>query len=120
MIRAGRQKASRQCTGARATKRHRNCIHRHPCQKTGHNGKRLNLDVDKVNLDKDPPPPSVVARHAVAQIPGEFEALSEEERQQLRRALVERVPMSCLTDDDFAALAAASFRGLNEETVREG
>ncbi len=53
---------------------------------------------------------------AVAQILGEFEQLSEKERQQLRRAIVERVPMSDdLTDDDFAALAAASFRALDEE-----
>ena len=53
---------------------------------------------------------------AVVQILGEFEPLSETERQQLRRAIVERVPMSDdLTDDDFAALAAASFRALDEE-----
>jgi hypothetical protein len=53
---------------------------------------------------------------AVAQILDEFERLSETERQQLRRAIVERVPMSDdLTDDDFAALAAASFRALDEE-----
>ena len=53
---------------------------------------------------------------AVTQILGEFEQLSEKERQQLRRAIVERVPISDdLTDDDFAALAAASFRALNEE-----
>jgi hypothetical protein len=53
---------------------------------------------------------------AVAQILGEVEQLSEKERQQLRRAIVERVPMSDdLTDDDFAALAAASFRALDEE-----
>ena len=38
------------------------------------------------------------------------------ERRELRRAIVERVPMSDdLTDDDFAALAAASFRALDEE-----
>lgn len=53
---------------------------------------------------------------AVAQILGEFEQISEKERQQLRRVIVERVPMSDdLTDDDFAALAAASFRALDEE-----
>jgi hypothetical protein len=53
---------------------------------------------------------------AVAQILGEFEQLSETERRELRRAIVERVPMSDdLTDDDFAALAAASFRALDEE-----
>jgi hypothetical protein len=53
---------------------------------------------------------------AVAQILGEFEQLSESERQQLRREIVERIPMSDdLTEDDFAALAAASFRALDEE-----
>jgi hypothetical protein len=53
---------------------------------------------------------------AVVQILGEIEQLSETERQQVRRAIVERVPMSNdLTDDDFAALAAASFRALDEE-----
>jgi hypothetical protein len=53
---------------------------------------------------------------AVAQILGEFEQLSKKERQQLRRAVVERVPMSDdLTDDDFAALAAASFKALDGE-----
>ena len=53
---------------------------------------------------------------AVAQILGELERLSENERIELRRAIVERVPMSeDLTDDDFAALAAASFRALDEE-----
>jgi hypothetical protein len=53
---------------------------------------------------------------AVVQILGEFEQLSETERQQLRRAIVERVPMSDdLTDDDFSALAASSFRALDEE-----
>jgi hypothetical protein len=72
-----------------------------------------------------PPPalapvfPSVYVQgvtQAVAHILGEVEELSEKERQQLRRAIVERVPMSDdLTDDDFAALAAASFRALDEE-----
>ena len=53
---------------------------------------------------------------AVARILGEFEHLSNTERRELRRAIVERVPMSDdLTDDDFAALAAASFRALDEE-----
>jgi hypothetical protein len=53
---------------------------------------------------------------AVARILGEVERLSEPERRELRRALVERVPMSeDLTDEDFAALAAASFRALDEE-----
>jgi hypothetical protein len=53
---------------------------------------------------------------AVTQILSEFEQLSEKERQELRRAIVERVPMSDdLTDDDLAALAAASFHALDEE-----
>ena len=53
---------------------------------------------------------------AVAQILGEVEQLSEQERQQLRHAIVEHVPMSDdLTDDDFAALAADSFRALDAE-----
>jgi hypothetical protein len=53
---------------------------------------------------------------AVAQILGEVEQLSDQERRELRHAIVERIPMSDdLTDDDFAALAAASFRALDEE-----
>ncbi len=53
---------------------------------------------------------------AVAQILGEFEQLSETEQRELRRAIVERVPMSDdLKDEDFAALAASSFRTLDEE-----
>ena len=53
---------------------------------------------------------------AVAQILGEFEQLSETEQRELRRAIVERVPMSeDLKDEDFAALAASSFRALDEE-----
>lgn len=53
---------------------------------------------------------------AVARILGEVDRLSEPERRELRRALVERVPMSeDLTDEDFAALAAESFRALDEE-----
>jgi len=56
---------------------------------------------------------------AVVQILGEVERLSEMERQQLRHAIVERVPMSDdLTDDDFAAWAAGSFRALDEEENR--
>ena len=56
---------------------------------------------------------------AIAHILSEVEQLSEAERVELRRALVERVPMSeDLTDDDFAALAAASFRVLDEEEAR--
>ena len=53
---------------------------------------------------------------AVAHILGEFEQLSDIERRDLRRAIVERVPMSNdLTDEDFAALAAESFRALDME-----
>ena len=53
---------------------------------------------------------------AVAHILGEVEQLSEAERRELRRVIVERVPMTGdLTDDDYAALAAASFRALDEE-----
>jgi hypothetical protein len=53
---------------------------------------------------------------AVTHILREFEQLSEKERQELRRAIVERVPMTDdLTEDDFAALAAASFQALDEE-----
>jgi hypothetical protein len=37
----------------------------------------------------------------------------------LRRQIVERIPMSDdLTDDDFAALGAASFRALDEEEAQ--
>ena len=54
---------------------------------------------------------------AVSRILAEVEHLSAVERTDLRRALVERVPMSeeDLTDGDFAALAAKSFRALDEE-----
>ena len=53
---------------------------------------------------------------AVARILGEVDRLSESERRDLRRAIVERVPMSeDLTDEDFATLAAASFRALDAE-----
>ncbi len=46
----------------------------------------------------------------------EVERLSEMEQRELRHAIVERIPMSeDLTDEDFAALAAASFRGLDKE-----
>jgi len=52
----------------------------------------------------------------VAHILSEVERLSDTERRELRRAIVARVPMSeDLTEDDFAALAAASFRALDEE-----
>ena len=53
---------------------------------------------------------------AVAHILTEVEQLSVPERTELRRAIVERVPMSDdLTDDDFAALAADMFRTLDAE-----
>jgi hypothetical protein len=53
---------------------------------------------------------------AVARILTEVEQLSVPERTELRRAIVERVPMSDdLTDDDFAALAADMFRTLDAE-----
>jgi len=53
---------------------------------------------------------------AVVQILSEVERLSRAEQVDLRRRICESVPMSeDLTDDDFAALAAASFRALDEE-----
>jgi hypothetical protein len=53
---------------------------------------------------------------AVVQILSEVERLSRAEQVDLRRRICERVPMSeDLTDEDFAALAAASFRVLDEE-----
>ena len=53
---------------------------------------------------------------AVAHILSEVEQLSPPERVALRRAIVERVPMSDdLTDEDFAALAGDMFRRLDEE-----
>jgi len=53
---------------------------------------------------------------AVVQILSEVERLSRAEQMDLRRRICERVPMSDdLTDEDFAALAAASFRALDEE-----
>ena len=53
---------------------------------------------------------------AVTHILHEVEQLSVPERTELRRAIVERVPMSDdLTDDDFAALAADMFRTLDAE-----
>ena len=58
---------------------------------------------------------------AVAHILGEVERLSEAEQRELRQAIVERIPLSeDLTDDDFAALAAASFRALDDEEDARG
>ncbi len=52
----------------------------------------------------------------VAHILDEIAQLSDTERRELRRAIIERVPMTDdLTDDDFAALAAESFRALDKE-----
>lgn len=51
---------------------------------------------------------------AVVQILRDVERLTERERVELRRALLARIPMSDdLTEADFAALAAASFRALD-------
>ena len=56
---------------------------------------------------------------AVARIIDEVEQLTASERVELRRHIVEHTPMSDdLTDDDFAALAAASFRALEGEEAR--
>lgn len=53
---------------------------------------------------------------AIVHILEEVDRLSNSERIELRRAILDRVPMSDdLTDDDFAALAAESFRLLDEE-----
>lgn len=53
---------------------------------------------------------------AVTHILAEVEQLSVPERTALRRAIIERVPMSDdLTDDDFASLAAEMFRTLDDE-----
>ncbi len=52
----------------------------------------------------------------VADIIQRIDQLTDTEHRELRLAIVERVPMSDdLTDDDFSALAAASFRVLDEE-----
>lgn len=56
---------------------------------------------------------------AVAHIIDAVERLSPSERIELRRHIVEHLPMSDdLTDDDFAALGAASFRALDEEEAQ--
>ena len=56
---------------------------------------------------------------AVAHIIDEVAHLSPSERVELRRHIVENVLMSDdLTDDDFAGLAAASFRALDEEEAQ--
>lgn len=56
---------------------------------------------------------------AVPHIVAEFEQLSPSERVELRRVIVERIPMSDdLTEDDFAALAADMFRALDGEETK--
>lgn len=58
---------------------------------------------------------------AVARILGEVERLSEVEQQELRHAIVERIRVSeDLTDEDFAGLAAASFRVLDDQETGPG
>ena len=53
---------------------------------------------------------------AVAEILEKLQQLSAKERAELRSEILERTSVSGdLTDDDFAALAAASFRALDEE-----
>lgn len=53
---------------------------------------------------------------AVAHILSEVERLSPPEQIELRRAIVEQVPMSDdLTEEDFTALAAEMFRRIDEE-----
>lgn len=58
---------------------------------------------------------------AVANLLHEAAKLSAAEQRELRLAITENIPMSeDLTDEDFAALAAASFRALDEEEERRG
>ncbi len=53
---------------------------------------------------------------AVAHILEEVQQLTPSERVEVRRRIVEGIPMSDdLTDEDFSALAAESFRALDEE-----
>ena len=53
---------------------------------------------------------------AVVHILEEVQQLSPAERAELRSAILERTAASGdLTEDDFGALAAASFRALDEE-----
>ena len=56
---------------------------------------------------------------AVAHIIDEVEHLTPAERVELRRHIVEHIPMSDdLTDDDFAVLGTAAFRALDEEEAK--
>ena len=58
---------------------------------------------------------------AVAHILAEVQKLSSAERAELRSVILERTAASGdLTDDDFGALAAASFRALDEEEAVGG
>lgn len=60
-------------------------------------------------------------RTAVAQIRRAVAELSDQERLEMRRALMEQVPMSDdLAEEDFAALAAASFRAIDDEEEARG
>ncbi|MGI8603269.1 MAG: hypothetical protein ACR2OZ_09745 [Verrucomicrobiales bacterium] len=53
---------------------------------------------------------------AVARIIDEVERLTAMERIELRRLIAQRVPMTDdLSDDDFATVAAESFRALDAE-----
>ena len=56
---------------------------------------------------------------AVAHIIEEVEQLSPAERVELRRLILDKVPMTDdLTDEDFAVLGAAAFHALDEEEAR--
>ena len=56
---------------------------------------------------------------AVPQIMRAIESLTAAEKIELRRHIVERIPLSAdLHEDDYASLAAASFRALDEEEDR--
>lgn len=58
---------------------------------------------------------------AVAQILSEVKRLSQAERVELRRAIIDTTSMSGdLTDDDFGALAAESFGVLDREEATPG
>jgi len=53
---------------------------------------------------------------AVANILNQVERLSTEERLELHCCIIEQLPATNdLTDNDFAALAAASFKALDDE-----
>lgn len=53
---------------------------------------------------------------AVRHILQEVERLTDSERREIRLQIVERIPMSDdLVEEDYAALAAASFQALDAE-----